>query len=209
MRESRQLCTFLVDDLHLGIDVTDVQEVIRFQQMTAVPLAPEVVLGLINLRGQIVTVLDLRAMLGLPALQGDDLPTNVVIRGGQDEAVSVLVDSLSDVVDTDVIRRVDGRRTVTLNAVPPRSVALETAVQRVEEQLPPALQSEELVPAGMSVEASGAVDQLGATRELLSGNFAIATLLSYLLLVAIFTHWGWPLMILASVPLGLAGGKLG
>jgi purine-binding chemotaxis protein CheW len=101
MRESRQLCTFLVDDLHLGIDVTDVQEVIRFQQMTAVPLAPEVVLGLINLRGQIVTVLDLRAMLGLPALQGDDLPTNVVIRGGQDEAVSVLVDSLSDVVDTD------------------------------------------------------------------------------------------------------------
>ena len=77
MRESRQLCTFLVDDLHLGIDVTDVQEVTRFQQMTAVPLAPEVVLGLINLRGQIVTVLDLRAMPGLPALPGDDLPTNV------------------------------------------------------------------------------------------------------------------------------------
>jgi multidrug efflux pump subunit AcrB len=119
------------------------------------------------------------------------------------------VAELRDVVDTDVIRRVDGRRTVTLNAVPPRSVALETAVQRVEEQLPPALQSEELVPAGMSVEASGAVDQLGATRELLSGNFAIATLLSYLLLVAIFTHWGWPLMILASVPLGLAGGSFG
>jgi purine-binding chemotaxis protein CheW len=101
MRESRQLCTFLVDDLHLGVDVTDVQEVIRFQQMTAVPLAPEVVLGLINLRGQIVTVLDLRAMLGLPPLQSEELPTNVVIRGGQDEAVSVLVDSLSDVVDTD------------------------------------------------------------------------------------------------------------
>jgi purine-binding chemotaxis protein CheW len=101
MSETRQLCTFVVDDLHLGVDVTDVQEVIRFQQMTSVPLAPEVVLGLINLRGQIVTVLDLRAMLGLPALESDELPTNVVIRGGQDEAVSVLVDSLSDVVDTD------------------------------------------------------------------------------------------------------------
>lgn len=101
MSETRQLCTFVVDDLHLGVDVTDVQEVIRFQQMTSVPLAPEVVLGLINLRGQIVTVLDLRAMLGLPALESEELPTNVVIRGGQDEAVSVLVDSLSDVVDTD------------------------------------------------------------------------------------------------------------
>ncbi|MFN8169636.1 MAG: chemotaxis protein CheW [Candidatus Nanopelagicales bacterium] len=101
MSETRQLCTFVVDDLHLGVDVTDVQEVIRFQQMTSVPLAPEVVLGLINLRGQIVTVLDLRAMLGLPALESDELPTNVVIRGGQDEAVSILVDSLSDVVDTD------------------------------------------------------------------------------------------------------------
>jgi purine-binding chemotaxis protein CheW len=102
MTESRQLCTFLVDDLQLGIDVTDVQEVIRFQQMTSVPLAPEVVLGLINLRGQIVTVLDLRSMLGLPPLERDELPTNVVIRGGQDEAVSVLVDSLGDVVTTDV-----------------------------------------------------------------------------------------------------------
>jgi multidrug efflux pump subunit AcrB len=119
------------------------------------------------------------------------------------------VAELRDVVDTDVIRRVDGRRTVTLNIVPPRSVALETAVQRVEEQLLPALQSEGLVPAGMSVEVSGAADQLDATRESLSGNFAIATLLSYLLLVAIFTHWGWPMMILASVPLGLAGGIFG
>jgi multidrug efflux pump subunit AcrB len=119
------------------------------------------------------------------------------------------VAELRDVVDTDVIRRVDGRRTVTLNIVPPRSVALETAVQRVEQQMLPALQSEGLVPSGVSVEVSGAADQLDATRESLSGNFAIATLLSYLLLVAIFTHWGWPLMILASVPLGLAGGIFG
>ena len=61
----------------------------------------------------------------------------------------------------------------------------------------------------MSLEVSGAADQLDATRESLGANFAIATLLSYLLLVAIFTHWGWPLMILATVPLGLAGGILG
>jgi purine-binding chemotaxis protein CheW len=100
MSDSR-LCTFLVDDLYLGVDVTEVQEVIRYQAMTAVPLAPEVVFGLINLRGQIVTAIDLRTMLGLPPLAGDDLPTNVVIRDGSDDAVSLLVDSIGDVVDTD------------------------------------------------------------------------------------------------------------
>ena len=95
-----QLCTFHVDDLYLGVDVMEVQEVIRYQEMTAVPLAPEVVRGLINLRGQIVTALDLRRMLALPPLDGE-LPTNVVIRDGADEAVSLLVDQIGDVVDTD------------------------------------------------------------------------------------------------------------
>jgi multidrug efflux pump subunit AcrB len=116
---------------------------------------------------------------------------------------------LRDTVDTDVVRRVDGRRTVTLNIVPPRSVALETAVDRVEQELLPALLAEGLVTPEMSLEVSGAADQLEATRQSLAANFLIATMLSYLLLVAIFTHWGWPLMILATVPLGLAGGILG
>jgi purine-binding chemotaxis protein CheW len=101
MSESRQLCTFTVDDLYLGVDVMEVQEVIRYQEMTAVPLAPEVVRGLINLRGQIVTALDLRRMLELPPLEGGELPTNVVIRDGADEAVSLLVDQIGDVIDTD------------------------------------------------------------------------------------------------------------
>jgi multidrug efflux pump subunit AcrB len=116
---------------------------------------------------------------------------------------------LRDTVDTDVVRRVDGRRTVTLSIVPPRAVALETAVERVEDELLPALQAEGLVPPGMSLEVSGAADQLEATRQSLGVNFAVAAVLSYLLLVAIFTHWGWPLMILTTVPLGLAGGVLG
>lgn len=100
MSDSR-LCTFLVGDLHLGVEVTEVQEVIRYQAMTAVPLAPEVVFGLINLRGQIVPALDLRTMLGLGPLEGDELPTNVVLRDGADDAVSLLVDSIGDVVDTE------------------------------------------------------------------------------------------------------------
>jgi multidrug efflux pump subunit AcrB len=116
---------------------------------------------------------------------------------------------LRETVDTDLIRRVDGRRTVTLNIVAPRSVALETAIERVNGELLPGLRADGLVPPGVSLDISGAADQLDATRESLSGNFAIAVVLSYLLLVAIFSHWGYPLLILATVPLGLAGGIVG
>ena len=58
MSTTNQFCTFYVDGLFFGVDVLRVQEVIRFQEMTRVPLASSVVSGLINLRGQIVTVID-------------------------------------------------------------------------------------------------------------------------------------------------------
>ncbi|MGN6242769.1 MAG: chemotaxis protein CheW [Motilibacteraceae bacterium] len=101
---SGQYCTFWVDDLYFGVDVMEVQEVIRYQEMTEVPLAPAVVRGLINLRGQIVTAIDLRRRLGLPAR--DDLPMNVVVRSGE-EPVSLLVDEIGDVVETDPADRED------------------------------------------------------------------------------------------------------
>jgi purine-binding chemotaxis protein CheW len=98
MSESRQLCTFHVDDLYLGVDVMEVQEVIRYQEMTRVPLAPAVVQGLINLRGQIVTAVDLRRRLRLRERPGDQLPMNVVVRT-DDGAVSLLVDEIGDVLE--------------------------------------------------------------------------------------------------------------
>ncbi len=122
------------------------------------------------------------------------------------------LESLADVVETvdsDIVRRVDGRRTVTLNIIPPRSIALETAVNTVNEALIPALRADGSAPADVNLDVSGAADQLDATRASLAGNFAIAVVLSYLLLVAIFTHWGYPLLIMATIPMGLAGGILG
>ena len=97
---TRQLCTFLLDTLLFGIEVTNVQEVIRYQEMTAVPLASSVVRGLINLRGQIVTAIDMRARLGLPERTNGDLPMNVVVRTA-DGIVSLLVDEIGDVVEVD------------------------------------------------------------------------------------------------------------
>jgi purine-binding chemotaxis protein CheW len=98
MEENQQFATFFVDNLFFGIEVEKVQEVLRHQQMTHVPLAPPVVRGLINLRGQIVTAIDLRRRLELGEAQKDHLPMNVVIRT-QDGAVSLLVDEIGDVVE--------------------------------------------------------------------------------------------------------------
>ncbi|MGK2927758.1 MAG: efflux RND transporter permease subunit, partial [Lysobacterales bacterium] len=122
--------------------------------------------------------------------------------------LSALAD-LAEVADSDALRRVDGRRTVTLYIVPPRSVALETSVRMVREQLVPQLRRDGVLARNVSIDISGASDQLDATRAALGGNFAIAVVLIYLLLVAIFSHWGYPLLILTAVPLGLAAALVG
>ncbi len=114
-----------------------------------------------------------------------------------------------ETVDTATVRRINGQRTVTLNIIPPRSVALETGVATVQREVIDALMAEGAIPAGVSLDISGAADQLDATREALGANFIVAVALCYLLLVAIFTHWGYPLLILLTVPLGIAGGILG
>jgi purine-binding chemotaxis protein CheW len=100
MAGKKQFSTFTVDRLLFGVEVEKVQEVIRYQVMTRVPLAPPIVKGLINLRGQIVTAVDLRCRLGLPDRAPADLPMNVVVRSC-DGAVSLLVDEIGDVLELD------------------------------------------------------------------------------------------------------------
>ena len=96
--KTRQLATFHVGDLYCGIDVLKVQEVMRHHMMTKVPLAPAVIRGLINLRGQIVTAVDLRRRLGLAERAEGAPPMNVVVRTNEGVA-SFLVDSIGDVVE--------------------------------------------------------------------------------------------------------------
>lgn len=100
MSTGKQYCTFYVCGLFLGIDVKRVQEVIRYQQMTRIPLAERTVKGLINLRGQIVSALDMRERLGFneprkgPAM-------NVVVRADDGGAICLMVDEIGDVVEID------------------------------------------------------------------------------------------------------------
>lgn len=98
MTNTKQFCTFFVNGLFFGVEVLKVQEVIRYQGMTRVPLAPATIQGLINLRGQIVTAIDLRRRLELPPREDERLPMNVVVRS-DDGAVSLLVDEIGDVVE--------------------------------------------------------------------------------------------------------------
>ncbi|MGZ6827552.1 MAG: chemotaxis protein CheW, partial [Mycobacteriales bacterium] len=94
-----QYCTFTLDGHLFGVPVSSVQEVLREQEVTPVPLAAPEVSGLINLRGQIVTTLNLRHRLRLPARPAGDPSVNVVVRTADGGAVSLVVDRIGDVLE--------------------------------------------------------------------------------------------------------------
>jgi len=100
MAKTKQYCTFFLNDFFFGVEVEKVQEVIRFQKMTKTPLAPPYVRGLINLRGQIVTAIDLRRLLDMGEFAEDEKPMNVIIRS-KDGAISYQVNEIGDVLEVD------------------------------------------------------------------------------------------------------------
>ena len=93
-----QLSTFVVNGYLFGVEVVTVQEVIRCQSMTRVPLAPPAFGGLVNLRGQVIAAIDLRRRLGFPDRTAGELPMDVIVRT-RDGLVCLLVDQIGDVVD--------------------------------------------------------------------------------------------------------------
>lgn len=90
--------TFRLGDETYGINVMQVQEVLRMTEIAPVPGAPHYVLGIINLRGNVVTVLDTRARFGLEARETDDA-TRIVIIETEGHIVGILVDSVAEVVN--------------------------------------------------------------------------------------------------------------
>jgi multidrug efflux pump subunit AcrB len=119
------------------------------------------------------------------------------------------VAKLVETVNTETIRRVDGERTITLSIIPPRDIPLEQAVSKVKQEIITQLTASGQLPEGVNLQISGASDRLQATREALLDNFMVAVLIAYLLMVAIFRHWGYPLIIITTVPLGISGGIAG
>ena len=97
---SKQFCTFFLDGHYFGVPVQQVQEVLRYQEMTEVPLVSSVVRGLINLRGQIIAAVDLRRQLGLGDRGEKQKPMNVIMRS-EEGAFSLLVDEIGDVIEVE------------------------------------------------------------------------------------------------------------
>ncbi len=100
---AEQACTFSVATNTFGVPVSLVQEVIRSLEITPVPLAPVAVSGMLNLRGQIVTAIDLRTRLKFDARPEAKSPMHVVVRT-PDGPISLLVDDVGEVIEMDTER---------------------------------------------------------------------------------------------------------
>jgi len=96
--EVLQWVTFKLDDEVYGINVMQVQEVLRVTEIAPVPGAPSYVLGIINLRGNVVTVIDTRTRFGLSQKEPDDA-TRIVIIEVDGQVLGILVDSVAEVVN--------------------------------------------------------------------------------------------------------------
>lgn len=92
-----QWVTFQLDDETYGINVMQVQEVLRYSEIAPVPGAPDYVLGIINLRGNVVTVIDTRTRFGLPTSEVTD-QSRVAIIEAEEQVIGILVDSVAEVV---------------------------------------------------------------------------------------------------------------
>lgn len=139
MSDTRQYCTFYVQDLFLGVEVETVQEIIRPQPITRVPLSSQVVRGLINLRGQIVTAIDLRRRMHLAARADDREAMNVVLFTN-DGTVSLLVDRVGDVLNVD--ERTFERAPETVSGI---TRELIRGAYKLENRLMLALETEKVV----------------------------------------------------------------
>lgn len=93
----QQFATFYVGDLLLGVDIRHVQEINRQLDVTPVPNAPAHVRGVINLRGEVATVIDLRTVLNLPKTDATPTTRNLIVHS-QDESIGLWVDSIGDIL---------------------------------------------------------------------------------------------------------------
>ena len=92
-----ELATFLVGDALCGMDILKIQEINKLIDMTSVPQAPDYVLGILNLRGQIITSIDLSKKLGLGETNLSKDPRNIIVNS-KGEHIGLLVKRISDVV---------------------------------------------------------------------------------------------------------------
>ncbi|MFI5101880.1 MAG: chemotaxis protein CheW [Terriglobales bacterium] len=137
MTSARQFCTFYLDRLLFGVESQKIQEVVTYRELRPVPLAPPVVSGLMNLRGQVVVALELRLQLELPERPSDMTPVCLVVRaaGG---TVCLLADEVGNVVEVE-----DETFEASPETLSPRLRSVILGVHKLERQLMHVLDTEQ------------------------------------------------------------------
>lgn len=94
-----QYCTFYLNQLLFGIEISKVQEILFSQKLTPIPLASDTISGLLNLRGQILVAIDLRKRMGMKSTT-QNLSANLILKNNE-ELISLLVEDVGDIVETE------------------------------------------------------------------------------------------------------------
>ncbi|MCZ6513629.1 MAG: efflux RND transporter permease subunit, partial [Nitrospinae bacterium] len=114
-----------------------------------------------------------------------------------------------ETVSSEEIHHFERKRSVTLDISPPPEISLEEAIDLVKNQIIQPLKDDGTLSGEYSINLTGNADKLEKTRDAMSGNFILAIIITYLLLAVLFQHWGFPLIILLSVPMAAVGGVVG
>jgi len=142
MAANRKYATFYLNGISFGVPVEKVQEVMEFHEITAVPLAPSVLPGIINLRGQILTTMNLKARLNLPEEENAATPMMIVVRTSEGP-MNLVVDRIGNVLDVDPEQF--EKPTETLK---PGVRAVTTHVCKMEDRLLLLLDTEKVIQLG-------------------------------------------------------------
>jgi purine-binding chemotaxis protein CheW len=145
--DQRQLVTMVVNDQLVGLHIKSVHDVFAAQRITPVPRAAGSVLGLVNLRGRVVTLLSLRGLLGYPAKPFEDGMMAVGVEW-KDEAFGLVIDEIGDVITVDV-----ADRDSSVGKVEARLAAMAVAIHKMPQGLIVELGVEALLAAPMAKAA--------------------------------------------------------
>jgi hydrophobic/amphiphilic exporter-1 (mainly G- bacteria), HAE1 family len=116
---------------------------------------------------------------------------------------------MEEIVTSEQIQHYERERSITLEVVPAAKMPLEEGIRIVKEEIIQPLREKGELSGGYSIRLTGNADKLEKTRQAMSGNFLLAIIITYLLLAVLFQHWGFPLIIMLSVPLAGVGGIFG
>jgi HAE1 family hydrophobic/amphiphilic exporter-1 len=141
--------------------------------------------------------------------QTQDIPEMIIYTKKGRAVPLVNVAEMIETVSSEEIRHFERKRSVTLEISPPTEISLEEGIDLVKTQIIQPLIDDGTLSGEYSINLTGNADKLEKTRDAMSGNFILAIIITYLLLAVLFQHWGFPLIILLSVPMAAVGGVAG